>query len=73
MWEKLNEPVTIGFFLKIMIALNIVMLIICLKVCWIRTTQDEEHLEYDMYLENRIETQTELIRVQRELINKYRN
>ena len=71
MWEKLNEPVKIGFFLKLMIMVNFMFLAMCFKICWVRTTQDQEHLEYDTYLEYRIELQSELIQLQQKLINEY--
>lgn len=70
--EWFNQPVKIGIFLKIIICFNIIVLAYCYLVCSVRTTQDEEHLEYDNYLENRIEIQTELIDLQRQLINVYK-
>lgn len=72
MFEKLNQPITIGKFIKLMICLNVVVLAFCFLVCNIRTTQDEETLVYIQKLENRIDTQAELILLQKEMINKLR-
>lgn len=63
MWKILNRPVKIGLFLKVMICFNIIVLAYCYLVCSVRTTEDEEHLKYDNYLENRIELQSELIQL----------
>lgn len=70
MFEKLNQPITIGKFMKLMICLNVVALAFCFLVCNIRTTQDEETLKYIQKLENRIDTQAELIQLQKEAINE---
>ena len=72
MFEKLNQPVMIGKFIKLMICLNVVVLAFCFLVCNIRTTQDEETLTYIQKLENRIDTQAELIQLQREVIDELR-
>ena len=72
MFEKLNQPITIGKFIKLMICLNVVVLAFCFLVCNIRTTQDEETLVYIQKLENRIDTQAELILLQKEMINELR-
>lgn len=61
MWEKLKQPVTIGFFLKLIICLNIVALVFCYKVCSINTTKDQETLDYIIELEERIDRQSKII------------
>lgn len=56
-----EKEVTWGMLIKIVLLLNVITLAFCYKVCSISTTKDAEHLEYDAYLENRIETQSKLI------------
>ena len=72
MFKKLNQPITIGKFIKLMICLNVVVLAFCFLVCNIRTAQDEETSVYIQMLENRIDTQAELILLQKEMINELR-
>lgn len=58
---KLDEPVKLGLFVKLMICLNIVAIVFCFRVCNVRITQDEETQEYIQHLENRVETQRKLL------------
>lgn len=68
-----NKPVKIGFFIKIFIVLNALFIALFMKVAYISDYKSEQDQKYQNYLENRIEVQSELIKVQRELLNKYKN
>lgn len=68
-----NKPVKIGFFIKIFIVLNVLFIVLFMKVAYISDYKNEQNQKYQNYLENRIEIQSELIKVQRELLNKYKN
>lgn len=63
----MNKEVTWGMLLKLLICMNIVVLAFCFLVCNVRTTQDQETLEYINYLENRVELQHQLIELYEEV------
>ena len=68
-----NKPITIGFFIKLFICMNIVYWVLWYHIATISDYKDEETLQYYEYLENRIEIQSELIHRQNELITLYKN
>ena len=67
-----NKPISVGFFLKLFICINIVYWVIWYFVATVSDYQDKETMEYYNYLENRIEIQSELINAQRELLFLYK-
>ena len=68
-----NKPITIKFFLKLFICLNIVYWVLWYHIATVSDYKDEETLKYYEYLENRIEIQRQLIDAQQELIKEYKN
>lgn len=68
----LNKPITIGFFLKLFICINIIYWVLWYHIATISDYKDKETLQYYGYLENRIETQKQLINIQQELIKEYK-
>ena len=67
-----NKPVSVGFFIKLLICINIVYWILWYNIATISDYKSNETLDYYEYLENRIYIQSDLINVQRELINLYK-
>lgn len=63
----MNKEVTWGMLIKLIICMNIVVLAFCFVVCNVRTTQDQETLEYINHLENRVELQHQLIELYEEV------
>lgn len=53
--DKLNKPVTNGIAFKIIVCIDIIVLIACIRIANVRTTQDEEMQNYINELEQIIE------------------
>lgn len=68
MREFLQKEVTFSIFLKFMVALNLVALAICFRFAYTGDIEEAEEQEYITYLEERVETQSELIELQRRII-----
>ena len=67
--QKLDQPVTGSMLFKFLICLNIVVLAFCIRIANVRTTQDEETLEYINYLEETVEKDSEYRKVLWDYIN----
>ena len=57
--QKLDQPITGSMLFKFLICLNIVVLAFCIRISNVRTTQDEETLEYINHLEEIVEKDNE--------------
>lgn len=68
--EFLNRPATFGLLTKFMIVLNLVVLAICWRFAYIGDLKDKEEQEYLNYLEERVETQSELIKLYRNYVQE---
>lgn len=67
--QKLDQPVTGSMLFKFLICLNIIVLAFCIRIANVRTTQDEETLEYINYLEEIVEKDNEYRKVLWDYIN----
>lgn len=65
-----NKPVTWNILVKFMITLNILALAICWRFAYIGDSKDKEEQEYLNYLEERVETQSELIKLYRNYVQE---
>ena len=65
-----NKPVTWNILVKFMITLNILALAICWRFAYIGDLKDKEEQEYLNYLEERVETQSELIKLYRNYVQE---
>lgn len=68
-----NKQITIGFFVKLFICMNIIYWVFWYKIATISDYKSKETLDYYEHLENVVDLQDKLINSQRELINLYKN